>query len=217
MRHMFPGSDGAVVVWEKKCLRRLKKAMADCTVYATARDKVSKVVIDETIKRSALGGLAATAQCMPLSALSYVRRVDDPWAVAVQRAKGAGKRLAEALLDSTRGTAPAILVGYGVGARVVMEALEYLAAIAGDGRRQSPQRRQKAASRVECAVLWGRRCPRPQSLARGSRSCEWKVNQRLFDKGLDAAPRLPREGLVHRRRRGYYAGRPANIQARTLL
>ena len=67
---MFPRSDGAVVVWEKKCLRRLKKAMAECTVYATARDKVSKVVIDETIKRSALGGLAATAQ-LPLSALSY--------------------------------------------------------------------------------------------------------------------------------------------------
>ena len=154
VRHMFPRSDGAVVVWEKKCLRRLKKAMADCTVYATARDKVSKVVIDETIKRSALGGLAATAQ-LPLSALSYVRRVDDPWAVAVQRAKGAGRRLAEALLDQSRGTAPAILVGYGVGARVVMEALEYLAAIAGDGRRQSPQRRQKAASRVECAVLLG--------------------------------------------------------------
>ena len=128
--------------------------MAECTVYATARDKVSKVVIDETIKRSALGGLAATAQ-LPLSALSYVRRVDDPWAVAVQRAKGAGKRLAEALLDGTRGTAPAILVGYGVGARVVMEALEHLAAIASDSRRQSPERRQKAASRVECAVLLG--------------------------------------------------------------
>ena len=154
VRHMFPRSDGAVVVWEKKCLRRLKKAMAECTVYATARDKVSKVVIDETIKRSALGGLAATAQ-LPLSALSYVRRVDDPWAVAVQRAKGAGKRLAEALLDGTRGTAPAMLVGYGVGARVVMEALEHLAAIASDSRRQSPQRRQKAASRVECAVLLG--------------------------------------------------------------
>ena len=52
-------------------------------------------------------------------------------------------------------TAPAMRVGYGVGARVVMEALEYLAAIAGDSRRQSPQRRQKAASRVECAVLLG--------------------------------------------------------------
>ena len=84
VRHMFPRSDGAVVVWEKKCLRRLKTAMAECTVYATARDKVSKVVIDETIKRSALGGLAATAQ-LPLSALSYVRRVDDPWAVACRK------------------------------------------------------------------------------------------------------------------------------------
>ena len=153
-REVFPLSDGAVVVWEKNCLRRLKAAMDECTVYATAKSKVGKVLIDETIKRSALGGLAATAQ-LPLSALSYVRRVDDPWAVAVGRARGAGKRLAEALLDERRGTTPAILVGYGVGARVVMEALECLAAIAVDARRQAPARRQRAASRVECAVLLG--------------------------------------------------------------
>ena len=61
-----------------------------------ARDKVSKVVIDETIKRSALGGLAATAQ-LPLRPCPTLE-VDDPWAVAVQRAKG-GRSGAEALLD----------------------------------------------------------------------------------------------------------------------
>ena len=71
-------------------------------MYATARDKVSKVVIDETIKRSALGGLAATAQ-LPLSALSYVRRVDDPWAVAVQRARGRGQAPRGGLVRSEQG------------------------------------------------------------------------------------------------------------------
>ena len=51
---------------------------------------------------------------MPLALLDRVRGIDDPWSVAVARARPAGKRLARLLLDGggAAGDAPATLVGY---------------------------------------------------------------------------------------------------------
>ena len=62
--------------------------------------------------------------------------LDNPWAVAFNRAQKAGRLLATVLLERAHGARPVILVGFGLGARVIYEACHHLADAldAGDGR-----------------------------------------------------------------------------------
>ena len=137
-----------VVLWERAALRRLHDQMADASLWVEAKERVARGVVDEMLRRSALG--AAT---LPLALLERFAKLDDPWAVAIARSEAAGRRLAD-LLMGPGDDGPATLVGYGAGARLVLHCLEALAEIADDASRPLAVR-DRAASRVENAVLLG--------------------------------------------------------------
>ncbi|CAM9620173.1 unnamed protein product, partial [Laminaria digitata] len=57
---------------------------------------------------------------------------DDPWGVVRSRASEAGRLLAAVLLSREAGSRPVTLLGYSMGAKVVFNCLEALAAAPGD-------------------------------------------------------------------------------------
>jgi pimeloyl-ACP methyl ester carboxylesterase len=70
--------------------------------------------------------------------------IDSKWAVACERADRAGKLLAQVLLKGDHGRRPVTLLGYSMGARVVMACLQDLANVG-----------ERAAGLVHSAVLMG--------------------------------------------------------------
>ena len=60
-----------------------------------------------------------------LTKLGYL--IDNPWSNALDRAKGAGKVLADVLLHRNLGVRPITLIGFSLGARVIFYALLELA------------------------------------------------------------------------------------------
>jgi len=74
--------------------------------------------------------------------------LDNPWAIGFARAQKAGSLLAQVLLERAHGSRPVILVGFGLGARLIYDALLGLADAleGGDGR---------AAGVIQHVVLMG--------------------------------------------------------------
>lgn len=120
------GAGADVVVWEQASLQRLYGTMRDASVWVEARDRAARGLVDEILRRSALG-----AASIPLALLDQAAAIDDPWAIAIARSKAAGVRLAHELLEQSDRQAVTLL-GYSIGARVVMHCLEELARIAED-------------------------------------------------------------------------------------
>mmetsp|Transcript_16157 Transcript_16157/g.19782 ORF Transcript_16157/g.19782 Transcript_16157/m.19782 type:complete len:231 (-) Transcript_16157:54-746(-) len=126
--------------------------MVETNVWVQARDRAARSVLDEILRRSALGAAA-----LPLAVLDRAAALDDPWAIAIARAKKAGTRLAEHLLQSLKEETtsedttmhPITLVGYSIGARVVMHCLEALDNYATENRDS------RALGLVENAVFLG--------------------------------------------------------------
>lgn len=117
------GDAGATKVgWAPDALARLYEAMRDASVWIEARDRAARGLIDELLRRSALGACS-----LPLALLERAASLDDPWAVAVKHADVAGVELAHKLLAKPRPRPAVTLVGYSVGARLVMRCLEELA------------------------------------------------------------------------------------------
>ena len=110
-----------IFVWEATALERLFATMKETTLWIEARDRAASVVVDEILRRCALG-----AASMPIWLLERAAALDDPWAICIQRAKRSGLELAEILISSlkTPQKKPVTLVGYSIGARVLMHALE---------------------------------------------------------------------------------------------
>ena len=134
-----------VVIWEEEALERLHTTMTETTLWVQARDRAARSVADEILRRSALG-----AASIPLALLEQAAALDDPWAIAIRRAKVVGKLLADELfkqLSGGGGVKPVTLVGYSIGARVVMHCLEALDDVAQD--------HPEALGLVENAVLLG--------------------------------------------------------------
>ena len=102
--------------------------------------------------RDALGslvlGAAFASLAWPLALLSAADVLDGPWALAQQRADRAGALLADALLARAQGHRPVTLVGFGMGARVVLACLRRM------HRRGAPGR-----GIVETAVCLGTPAP----------------------------------------------------------
>ncbi len=72
---------------------------------------------------------ATTALMLPVSVLQAGDLIDNPWTLGVDRARKAGKALAEALRCEAQGRRPVTLVGYSLGALVIFSCLEELARI----------------------------------------------------------------------------------------
>ncbi len=68
-------------------------------------------------------GAAYAAIALPLQIMSLCDYVDNSWSVVQARADKAGQELARALCSRTHGNRPVTLIGFGMGARVIMKCL----------------------------------------------------------------------------------------------
>eukprot|EP00903_Cladosiphon_okamuranus_P013241 g12346.t1 len=126
-RDFVSGGEEHVLVWERGPLTELHAAMRDL-----AWKKASRRAMNEALKRSALAPVVAAA-ALPLALLEAASGLDDPWGVVRSRALEAGRLLAAVLLSRPVGSRPVTLLGFSMGAKVVFNCLEALAA-APDGR-----------------------------------------------------------------------------------
>ena len=137
-----PFAEHHVLLWESKELRVLGNALG-----RIAASEALAVVASQTLKQTFLATLMS-ALAPPAYLIKACDVLDNPWAVAFCRAQKAGVLLAEVLLERAHGARPVILIGFGLGARLLYEAALHLAeALAsGDGR---------AAGVIQHLVLMG--------------------------------------------------------------
>ena len=146
-RDQVPAGDESVLVWEPEALSDLHEAME--SLWTDAGMKGVRFLVEEAMKKSAITAPFA----LPVALLERANALDNPWTVVTNRAKEAGVMLARALLFTHTGKSPVTLVGFSMGARVIMYCLRELAATAkraGEGTVQA-----KARDIVENAVLLG--------------------------------------------------------------
>ncbi|KAG0367741.1 hypothetical protein BGZ54_003355 [Gamsiella multidivaricata] len=105
------------LLWEPEMLMQLGNALG---LLAT---EVITLTAQEILKHTLLSALlSALAWPMALTRLGYL--IDNPWSIALDRAKLAGLVLADSLLmRSYLGFRPVTLVGYSLGARVIFYCL----------------------------------------------------------------------------------------------
>jgi len=114
------GGESYAIRWETAELRTLGQAISN---------------LIESQAQSYAFGLAGTAVlgaafatiALPLQMMSMCDYVDNSWSVVQQRADKAGEQLARTLLARVHGNRPVTLIGYGMGARVIIECLLALA------------------------------------------------------------------------------------------
>ncbi|KAF9089870.1 hypothetical protein BGX27_002383 [Mortierella sp. AM989] len=109
--------DHFALLWEPEMLMQLGNAIR---LLAT---EVITLTAQEILKHTLLSALlSALAWPMALTRLGYL--IDNPWSIALDRAKLAGLVLADSLLmRSYLGFRPVTLVGYSLGARVIFYCL----------------------------------------------------------------------------------------------
>jgi hypothetical protein len=137
-----PYAEHHVLLWESQQLRDLGNALG-----RIAASEALAVVAGTTLKHTFLASLMA-ALAPPAYLLKACDVLDNPWAVAFNRAQKAGALLAQVLLERAHGSRPVVLVGFGLGARLLYEAALCLSEALdhGDGR---------AAGIVQHLVLMG--------------------------------------------------------------
>ena len=138
----IPYAEHHVLLWEGRELRVLGNALT-----RIAASEALAVVASQTLKHTFLSALMS-ALAPPAYLIKACDVLDNPWAVAFSRAQKAGVLLAQVLLERAHGARPVILVGFGLGARLLYEAALHLASQleGGDGR---------AAGVIQHLVLMG--------------------------------------------------------------
>ncbi|PPR06247.1 hypothetical protein CVT24_000919 [Panaeolus cyanescens] len=108
------------VLWEPEMIRETGSALKILT--GEVLSQVGMTVLQATV----MAGLMSALQWpIILTKLGYL--IDNPWSNALDRAKGAGKVLAETLIQRHLGVRPITLIGFSLGARVIFYALLELA------------------------------------------------------------------------------------------
>ena len=106
--------------WEVSSLRSL--GMSITKVVKSYAWSVAKL---ELVRRTTFASLLAGL--WPLGLLRIGRVLDNPYSIAKGRSDKAGQVLAEVLMQRPQGERPVTLVGFSLGARVIYQALLYLA------------------------------------------------------------------------------------------
>eukprot|EP00038_Savillea_parva_P006105 m.161684 g.161684 ORF g.161684 m.161684 type:complete len:1227 (-) comp12106_c0_seq1:132-3812(-) len=113
--------EGYTLVWESEKLHALSSAVTNfltSQVYSQTKGAVLKATV--------LAGLMA-ALAVPSALMTASDLIDNPWSVCVEAANTAGIELANTLIKQAHGTRPVTLVGYSMGALVVVSAIRELA------------------------------------------------------------------------------------------
>jgi hypothetical protein len=122
-----------VLHWERSELHRLHHTQQHFFL-----DKGFTLATEELLK---LASPILSAASLPITLMERVAEIDCPWLVVMDRAKQAGKLLAQHILETaehslkTRAAiTPMSLIGYGMGARVIFHCLQDLAQSGLSGR-----------------------------------------------------------------------------------
>lgn len=139
---LLPQYEHHVLRFETQVLRDL----GDTLVNLAAKEGLG-MIVHAALKETLFHGIMAAVR-LPQTVLRAYSILDNPWAVAYERAKKAGKLLASVLYDRNHGARPAVLVGFGLGAFSIFECLSELEErfARGDGR---------AAGIVQHVVMMG--------------------------------------------------------------
>ncbi|KAH1097177.1 hypothetical protein J1N35_014098 [Gossypium stocksii] len=115
-----------VLKWESKNLIALNAGIME---WITS--KVASNLLQGGAMLTVLSTLLAE-EPLPAALLAASDLIDSAWAVAVDRSDKAGKLLAELLISGLQGHRPVTLVGFSLGARVILKCLQCLAETQGD-------------------------------------------------------------------------------------
>lgn len=127
-RIMDPCDDDHAYIlhWERKELHRLYHTQQHFFI-----DKGISLATEELLK---LASPVLSAAALPITLMERVAEIDCPWLVVMDRAKQAGKLLAQHILQHAQSSLkrssrmiPISLIGYGMGARVIFHCLQDLA------------------------------------------------------------------------------------------
>ncbi|CAA7265018.1 unnamed protein product [Cyclocybe aegerita] len=108
------------VLWEPEMIRETGTALSILT--GEVLSQIGMTVLQATVMT---GLMTALQWPIILTKLGYL--IDNPWSNALDRAKGAGKVLADVLINRHLGVRPITLIGFSLGARVIFYALLELA------------------------------------------------------------------------------------------
>ncbi|KAG0266891.1 hypothetical protein DFQ27_009358 [Actinomortierella ambigua] len=115
------GRDVYHLTFERKELTALGNAFQRFVATEAVR-VVSAQVIQQTVFAA-----LASALVLPFAFMRAGDLIDNPWAMAVDRARKAGYVLADILCQRVQGSRPTTLIGYSTGAIVIWECLQVLA------------------------------------------------------------------------------------------
>ncbi|KAF9973487.1 hypothetical protein BGZ73_003286, partial [Actinomortierella ambigua] len=115
------GRDVYHLTFERKELTALGNAFQRFVATEAVR-VVSAQVIQQTVFAA-----LASALVLPFAFMRAGDLIDNPWAVAVDRARKSGYVLADILCQRVQGSRPTTLIGYSTGAIVIWECLQVLA------------------------------------------------------------------------------------------
>ncbi|KAF8816142.1 DUF726-domain-containing protein [Phlegmacium glaucopus] len=108
------------VLWEPEMIRETGSALKILT--GEVLSQIGMTVLQATVMT---GLMSALQWPIILTKLGYL--IDNPWSNALDRARGAGRVLADVLIRRHLGVRPITLIGFSLGARVIFYALVELA------------------------------------------------------------------------------------------
>lgn len=123
----LPCSQHIALRWESKRLYEMGIAFAKFWASKATVSTIQTAYPHAVAAASSVAGAVAFAFALPLTVLSCLDYVDNPWSVLLSLANTAAEDLADVLVGRSYGQRPVTLFGYSIGARVIFKALESLA------------------------------------------------------------------------------------------
>lgn len=127
LKSELPHSQHIALRWESVKLYEMGLAFAKFWASKATVTTVQQTYPHALAAASTVAGAVAFAFAIPLTVMSCMDYIDNPWSVLVSRSNGAGEELADFLVERSYGNRPVTLFGYSIGARVVFKCLECLA------------------------------------------------------------------------------------------
>ncbi|RKO98790.1 hypothetical protein CXG81DRAFT_15443, partial [Caulochytrium protostelioides] len=109
------------LVWESQALQDLGSALR--LLVSEIAGFIFQQGLHATLLPVLMAGLTG-----PLWMLKLTYLMDNPWGIGLSKAKKAGRLLADTLMQNVQGSRPVTLIGFSLGARVIFNCLEELAA-----------------------------------------------------------------------------------------
>lgn len=127
LKQELPCSQHIALRWESRRLYEMGLAFAKFWASKATVTTLQQAYPHVVAAASTVAGAVAFAFAMPLTIMSCMDYVDNPWSILVSRSNGAGDELADVLVERSYGQRPVTLFGYSIGARVIFKCLESLA------------------------------------------------------------------------------------------